>query len=88
MASAEKQTAQEVHELLLEAHPQSDDVNLARAAKVTSAPDAFAKDEFRANVVLAIQRLRKAIADGASANEAEELLLDAIGAAQRWVVSV
>jgi hypothetical protein len=34
---------------------------------------------------LSIQRLRKAIADDASASEAEDLLFDAISAAEHWV---
>jgi hypothetical protein len=77
--------ASEVHELLLEARPQVNDENLARAAEITSSPDLIAHDDLRANVFLAIQRLRKAIADGASASEGEDLLLDAISAAEHWV---
>jgi hypothetical protein len=87
MASSEKLVASEVHELLLEARPQAHDVNLARAAEITSLPDVIAHDDFRAKVFLAIQRLRKAISDGAGANESEDLLLDAISAAGRWVQS-
>jgi hypothetical protein len=82
MVSSERQ-AHEVHELLLEARPQGGDPNLARAAEITSAPDANV--EFRDNVFVAIQRLRMAIADGASGSEAEALLLDAIRAAEHWV---
>jgi hypothetical protein len=81
----EKQAASEVHGLLLEAHPHADDANLARAAEITSSSEMIAHDDFRANVFLTIQRLQKAIADGASASEAEDLLLDAISAAERWV---
>jgi hypothetical protein len=85
MVSPEKLVASEVHELLLEARPQADDGNLARAAEIISSPDVIAHDGFRADVFLAIQRLRKAISDGASASEAEDLLLDAISAGERWV---
>lgn len=85
MASPEKLIASEVHGLLLETRPQADDANLARAAEITSSPDIIAHDDFRADVFLAIQRLQKAIADGASASEAEDLLLDAISAAECWV---
>jgi hypothetical protein len=85
MASQEKLVASEVHELLLEARPQADDENLAWAAEITSSPDLIAHDDGRASVFLAIQRLRKAIADGASASEREDLLLDAISAAEHWV---
>ena len=80
----EKQAASEVHGLLLEAHPHADDANLARAAEITSS-SMIAHDDFRANVFLTIQRLQKAIADGASASEAEDLLLDAKSAAERLV---
>jgi hypothetical protein len=85
MVSPEKLVASEVHKLLLEARPQADDANLVRAAEITSSPDLIAHDKFRANVFLAIQHLQKAIADGAGANEAEDLLLDGISAAERWV---
>ena len=85
MVSPERIVASEVHGLLLEARPQADDKNLARATVITSSPDLIAHDNFRANVFLAIQRLQKAIADGASASEAEDLLLDAISAAEHWV---
>jgi hypothetical protein len=75
-----------VHELLLEARPQGGDANLARAAEIASAPDdPVANDGLRANVFVAIQRLRTAVADGASASEGEALLLQAIMAAERWV---
>ena len=84
MVSPEKMIAGEVHELLLAARPQADDANLARAAEITLSPDLIAHDAFRANVFLAIRRLQKAIADGASASEVEDLLLDAISAAEHW----
>jgi hypothetical protein len=86
MSSLEKQAAQEVHELLLEARPQSGDASLARAAEITCTPDdPVANDSLRADVFVAIQRLRTAIALGASASDAEALLLGAIRAAERWV---
>jgi hypothetical protein len=85
MVGPEKLIASEVHQLLLEARPQADDANLARAAEITSSPDLIAHDGFRASVFEAIQRLQNAIADGASASEGEDLLLDAISAAEHWV---
>jgi hypothetical protein len=84
MVSPVKEVAREVHELLLEARPQGDDVNLTRVVEITSAKDPVANDNFRADVFLSVQRLRKAIADGVSASEAEDLLLDAISLAERW----
>jgi hypothetical protein len=88
MDRPEQLVAREVHELLLEAHPQADDVNLARATELTLSPDVIPHNDFKANVFLSIQRLRKAIADGADAGEAEDLLLDAISAADQWVRAV
>jgi len=84
MVSPEKLIAGEVHELLLQARPQADDANLARAAEITSSPELIGHDDLRADVFLAIRRLQKTIADGASASEAEDLLLDAISAAEHW----
>ena len=88
MVSPEKMIAGEVHELLLAARPQADDANLARAAEITLSPDLIAHDAFRANVFLAIRRLQKAIADGASASEVEDLLLDAISAAETGLAGI
>jgi hypothetical protein len=47
MVSPEKQVAREVHELLLEARPQTDDANLARAAEITLSPDLVSHNDFR-----------------------------------------
>jgi hypothetical protein len=84
MVSPEKLIASEVHQLLLEARPQADDANLMRASE-TSSPGLIASDGFRARVFQAIQRLQNAITGGASAGEAEDLLLDAMSAAEHWV---
>ena len=84
MVSPAKPVATEVHELLLEARPQADDLNLARAAEMASSFNATAPDDLRVKVAVAIQRLHGAIADGAAANEAEDLLLKAISAAEHW----
>ena len=53
MNRVEKQVAEEVHDLLLEARPERDDVSLARAAEITSVRDPNANDDFRANVSVA-----------------------------------
>jgi hypothetical protein len=58
MNRVEKQVAEEVHDLLLEARPERDDVSLARAAEITSVRDPNANDDFRANVCVAVQRLQ------------------------------
>jgi hypothetical protein len=42
MIGPEKLIAREVHALLLEARPQADDVNLARATEITSSPELIA----------------------------------------------
>ena len=46
MNRVEKQVAEEVHDLLLEARPERDDVSLARAAEITFVRDP--NDDFRA----------------------------------------
>jgi hypothetical protein len=84
MISPDRQIASEVHGLLLEARPQADDSNLVRASEITSSRALIAHNDLRAKVFLAIQQLRKAIADGAGGSEAEDLLLDAISAAEHW----
>jgi hypothetical protein len=84
VTDAELLIAREVHALLLSAHPQPTDVNLAKSAELASGARR-AEDDFRAVTFLAIQKARKAIADGASASEGEQLLLEAIRAAEHWV---
>jgi hypothetical protein len=66
-------TAREVHALLLEAHPEAYNVNLAKAAHLTEAGD----DQFQLDTLVAIRNLQKAIENGASSAERESLLLHA-----------
>ena len=87
MANSDEQVARQVHELLLNAHPQRDDPNLTRAALYqSSAPTSHSlvKDQ----TFIAIKRLRTAVAKGSSAEEGERLLRDAVHAAEGWVVKV
>ena len=84
-----KLSAYEVHELLLSAHPHLTEVNLTRAAEL-AAPEhdaTAANKNFRGDTFLAIQAVRKGIAEGASGAEGEQLLLKAIRAAEHWVAA-
>lgn len=88
MASGEKRIAREVHELLLSARPQSDDVDLIRAAQLSTLDDPSStspRDNVRTAVAVAIRKLQQSIEAGTSADDLERLLLDAIEAAERWV---
>ena len=88
MATGERQVAREVHELLLSARPQADDVDLARAAELSAVDDpnmTSPREQVRTAVAVAIRKLRQSIEAGASADHLERLLLDAIEAAERWV---
>ena len=84
MTANESSPAQEVHALLLSAHPHPGDADLSKAAELASRPDGR-RDELRGKTLLAIQTAQTAIAEGASADEAERLLLRAIRAAEQWV---
>jgi hypothetical protein len=84
MASHSKPTAHEVHELLLEAHPHTDDTNLTKAAH-TAETAGVPRDKLQLETFVAIRNLRTAIEKGASAAEAEALLLHAVDVAERWV---
>jgi hypothetical protein len=83
----EHSIAHEVHALLLSAHPRPTDGNLAKAAQLAAERNTTVRprDDFGADTFLAIQKARKAITEGASAAEGEQLLLDAIRAVERWV---
>ena len=88
MFDDQRSIASQVHELLLSAHPQTADVNLAKAADLISteinAP-VQTPDDLRAAAFLVIQNLRQAMTEGASAAEGEKLLLEAINTAAHWV---
>jgi hypothetical protein len=84
MAESVKTRAHEVHELLLEARPERKDVNIAKAAQLAETA-ATPRDHFQLETFVAIRNLRTAIESGASAADAEALLLLAIEATDRWV---
>ena len=80
--------AREVHALLGSAHPHAGDTNLARAAELATGaiePNPLGSDKLQQETFLAIQTARKTIESGASAANGEELLLDAVRAAEQWV---
>lgn len=86
MADQLKTPANEVHGLLLEAHPEANNINLvtaARVAETTGKP----RNHFRMETFVAIRNLRTAIEGGAAADEAESLLLYAIKVAENWALS-
>jgi hypothetical protein len=85
MLASDKQVAHQVHELLLSAHPERNDPNLIKAALYqSSAPTSpsLVKDQ----TFIAIRTLQAAIAKGSSAEQGERLLMDAVHAAEDWVV--
>jgi hypothetical protein len=87
----EYQIAREVHALLLSAHPQPTDSNLAEAYKLASTErctTARSLDDLRAATFLATQKARQAVEAGASADEGEKLLLAAVRAAEHWVTAL
>ena len=86
MAEQERFLARKVHEALLSAHPHAGDVDLLKAEGLTFTTEPM--NEFRCKTMLAIQAARKAIAEGSSAAEGEQLLLEAIRAAEHWVKAV
>jgi hypothetical protein len=88
MASDEKQIAQEVHERLLAARVATDENDdLARTAKIAAIdPNSAApRDHARFVVCVAIERLQECIQEAGGAADRQQLLTDAIRAAEQWV---
>jgi len=80
--------AREVHRLLLAAHPTANDAALTKAAELSDAERNTTirpRDDYRAEVWLSIQRVRKALAEDMPATEVTTLLHSAIGAAENWI---
>jgi hypothetical protein len=86
MSDRDKQIAREVHDLLLCARPERDDPNLIKAALFQSSVPGSSSNPLKDQTFLAIRNLQAAIEKGASADEGERLLLDAIQAAENWAV--
>lgn len=84
MANDVKSTADQVHDLLLEAHPHSDDDKLLEAGHLAETAG-VPRNQLQLETFVAIRNLRTAIEQDASAAEAESLLLHAIDVAERWV---
>jgi hypothetical protein len=72
--------------LLLEAHPEADNVNLAKAAHLAESAGE-PRNRLQMELFVAIRNLRTAIENGASAVELESLLLHAINVAEQWVTA-
>jgi hypothetical protein len=83
MTQHSKAIAHEVHELLLAASPETDNVNLIKAAHLAETAG-VPRERFQLNTFVAIRNLRTAIENGASAAELEPLLLHAISLAAQW----
>lgn len=82
----ENSIAKKVHELLLNARPQLSNHDLAGALQFASAEvRQSTSDTHRTEVVSAIRRLNQAVEERSSAAETEQLLLQAIAAARKWV---
>jgi GMP synthase PP-ATPase subunit len=79
-------TASEVHALLLEAHPEVNNDNLAKAAHLAEATG-VPHDHRQLETFVAIRNLRTVIESGAGATELETLLLHAISTAEQWVIA-
>jgi hypothetical protein len=84
MTDHSKTTAKDVHGLLLEAHPEVNNINLEKAAHVAEVAG-DPRDRLQLETFVAIRNLRTKIEGGASAAEAESLLLHAVDVAERWV---
>ena len=83
---ADHSVAKKIHALLLDARPQRDSPELAEALKLAEAQTGDRSlENHRAEIILAIEALNRAVNDRASACDAEQLLLHAIGVARHWV---
>ena len=88
MANDSCTMAREVHALLASEHPHVSDTNLMKAAELATAaiePDSSGSNKLQQETFLAIRRARATIERGAGAANGEELLLDAVRAAEQWV---
>jgi hypothetical protein len=86
MTGRSKTTASEVHGLLLEARPEADNVNLAKASHLAETAG-VPGDHHQLETFVAIRNLRTAIEGDASADELESMLLHAISTAEHWVTA-
>jgi hypothetical protein len=86
MAEQTKKAGHEVHELLLDARPEAGDVNLAKAAHLAEATGA-PREDLQFKTFIAIKNIQTAIESGASAAEAEHLLMHAVGVASHWATA-
>lgn len=85
MTEHSRTTASEVHALLLEAHPEVDNVNLTKAAHLAEAAS-VPGDRHQMETFVAIRNLRTATDNGAGIAELEPLLAHAVRVAEQWVL--
>jgi hypothetical protein len=79
-------SAREVHALLLEAHPEAHNVNLAKAAHLAETAGDHT-DQFQLDTLVAIREPQTAIENGASSAERGPLLLHATSFALKWATA-
>ena len=82
----DRKTARKVLDLLLEAHPEASNVNLAEAAHLAEAAGA-PRDDLQLETFVAIRRVRTAIDNGASGAELGPLLMHAVKVAEHWATT-
>jgi hypothetical protein len=86
MSDPESQAARQVHELLLLARPERNDPNVIKAALFQSSIPT-SSSPLKEPTFAAIKNLQTAVEKGASAEEGEKLLLEAIHMAEQWAVN-
>jgi hypothetical protein len=72
--------------VLLEAHPEADNVNLAEAAHLAETAG-VPSDDLQLETFVAIRNVRTAIDNGAGGAELEPLLMHAVRVAQHWATT-
>ena len=82
----DRKTARKVHTLLLEAHPEAGNVNLAEASHLAETAG-VPSDDLQLETFVAIRNVRRAIDNGASAAELGPLLMHAVKVAEHWATT-
>jgi hypothetical protein len=86
MTGHARSTAREVHELLVEARPEANNVNLVKAAHLAEAAGTPG-DRFQMETFVAIRNIETAIESGSGAAELKSLLKHAVKVAEHWATA-
>ena len=86
MTGHARSTAREVHELLIEARPEANNVNLAEASHLAETAG-MPSDVLQLETFVAIRNVRTAIDNGASGGELGPLLMHAVKVAEQWATT-